>query len=126
MRYTPIRTMPVTPDDLARTLIRRASAQQEADDRARAACLDAVRSEIPRAQRELGFARAWLIGSLAWGGFGVRSDLDIAVEGAGADALLAIADRLSAATGREADVLGLETLPETFRARVLGEGIRVA
>lgn len=68
---------------------------------------------------------AWLIGSLAWGGFGERSDVDVVLEGA--------TDReatdLDVALARElrvpADVLRIEELGEPFAERVRREGVPI-
>ena len=117
--------MAVSPEELAGTLLRRASARRVTDETDRAACLSEVARAIPALRAELGFGRAWLIGSLAWGGFGVRSDIDVVVEGADVDAASTIAERLGEKTGRLIDVLLLETLPAGFRERVLGEGRHV-
>lgn len=117
--------MPVTPADLARTLVRRAAARRGGDRTERDACLQTVTQAIPALRRELGFGRVWLIGSLVWGNFGIRSDLDVVIEGASADAATTLADKLSEATARAVDVLVLETLPEPFRARILAEGQHV-
>ena len=118
--------MPVSPEELARTLLRRASARRSADDRDRAACLAEVARVVPSLRRELGFGRAWLIGSLAWGGFGTRSDVDVVIEGAKLDDAHVVSDKLGEATGRSVDVLLLETLPPAFQRRVLSEGRNVA
>lgn len=118
--------MSVAPTDLSRTLVRRASSKRGADEEERDRCRRALALALPAMLRELGFTRAWLIGSLAWGGFGVRSDIDVVVEGAGTDALNAIADAIGSATGRTIDVLAFETLPPSFRERVLSDGIHVA
>jgi len=118
--------MTVAPEDLARTMLRRASAQIEAAERDRADTVTAVTRELRRLRQQLGFRRAWLIGSLAWGGFGVRSDIDVVIEGASEQDLMTVADAVGSATGRVVDALAFESLPEDFAARVLGEGRRVA
>ena len=67
-----------------------------------------------------------MIGSLAWGGFGLRSDVDVVVEGASPEALRRVAEEIGRATGRAVDVLDLDGLHATFRERVLAEGRDVA
>ena len=114
------------PSDLARTLVRRASARRDADESDRESCRRELALALPVLRRELGFERAWLIGSLAWGGFGLRSDIDLVIEGAGTEAMSTIAERVSETTRRSVDVLALETLPPSFRERVLSDGIHVA
>jgi predicted nucleotidyltransferase len=72
---------------------------------------------------------AWLVGSLAWGGFGARSDVDLVVRGAALETLGAIAARAEEKLGPDAqgriDVLRLEDLPPSFRERVLSTGWRL-
>jgi predicted nucleotidyltransferase len=114
--------MSVSPADLAYTLLRRAAAQREADDQARANALDAVTNTLHALRSRLHFGRVWLIGSLAWGGFGLRSDIDVVVEGTTERVLFAIAEEVGRSSGRLVDGLALETLPESFAARVLAEG----
>jgi len=112
----------VSPKELAQTLLRRAAKRRVEDERAREECLRAVRGVVAPLRASLGFDRVWIIGSLAWGGFGVRSDVDVVIEGGGPEALLAAAEAIGAATGRGVDVLSLDQLPPAFRSRVLSEG----
>ena len=67
-------------------------------------------------------ARAWLIGSLAWGGFGERSDVDLVLAGATECEATLLEDAVSRASGVEVDVLQLDELPAPFRRRVELEG----
>lgn len=117
--------MSAAPQDLARTLLRRAAARRDANEAERDACLAAVMRATPVLRRELGLGRVWLIGTLAWGGFGVRSDIDVVVEHADTEAANALAERLGDLTGRAVDVLVLGSLPQTFQARVVSEGLHV-
>jgi predicted nucleotidyltransferase len=117
--------MAAAPQDLASTLLRRAAARRDASEREREACLAEVMRAIPVLRRELGLGRVWLIGTLAWGGFGVRSDVDVVVEHADTDAANALGERLGDLTGRAVDVLVLGALPQTFQARVVAEGLHV-
>jgi predicted nucleotidyltransferase len=114
--------MSVTPAELAATLLRRAAARRVADESDELRCRGEVLRLIPALRRELGFRRAWLIGTLAWGGFGVRSDIDVVLEGADAEVAHAVAERLGEATGREVDVLLLETVPTSFGERIVTDG----
>lgn len=68
---------------------------------------------------------AWLIGSLAWGGFGERSDVDVVVAGLSAADATRLEPLLVRVAGVPVDLLHLETLPESFRARVVSEGMVV-
>jgi predicted nucleotidyltransferase len=94
---------------------RLARVEREADVREQVAGI--VRSHLPTG------ARAWLIGSLAWGGFGERSDIDLVLEGVDAPTALRIEIAVTRAAQAEVDLLTLDALPEAFRQRVLSEGI---
>lgn len=117
--------MSVTPAELAATLLRRAAARrvEDADDEER--CRREVLTLLPALRRELGFRRAWLIGTLAWGGFGVRSDIDVVLEALDAEVAHVVAERLGHATGREVDVLVFDTLPPSFKDRIVKDGLDV-
>lgn len=113
--------MAVSVDQTVATLRARASARRAAQE-ARAALvrdrlLQLLRSHLPSG------TKAWLIGSLAWGGFGEHSDIDLVL--AAADASLA--SRLELLLTRELDVpvdlLRAEDLPASFRQRVEREGV---
>jgi predicted nucleotidyltransferase len=66
---------------------------------------------------------ARLIGSLAWGGFGEHSDIDLVLRGADSS----LASRLELQLTRElevpVEVLRIEELPASFRERVEREGV---
>jgi predicted nucleotidyltransferase len=70
-------------------------------------------------------ARAWLIGSLVWGGFAERSDVDLVLDGVDGPGATQIESVLANATGLPVDVLHLERLPDSFQRRVLEEGIAI-
>ena len=114
--------MSVTPAELAATLVRRAAARRVEDAGDEERCRREVLALLPSLRRELGFRRAWLIGTLAWGGFGVRSDVDVVLEAIDAEGAHAVAERIGHATGREVDVLVFETLPPSFQDRVVKDG----
>lgn len=118
--------MGTSPADLARTLRQRAAAAQRVDAAEAERCRACVAEVLRGLRRTHDFGRAWLIGSLAWGAFGVRSDVDIVLEGASAATLLELAERVGEKTDRVVDALALEALPSGFRARVLAEGALVA
>ena len=115
--------MPVTPQEAAATLrqrsvdARRAAERRAADLRDRAVAL--VRAQLPAG------GRAWLIGSLAWGGFGVRSDIDLALDHVDGQQATAIEIALCTALGIEVDLLMLDTLPPSFRERIEREGLAI-
>ncbi len=66
---------------------------------------------------------AWLIGSLAWGGVGDHSDVDLVLGGGDSG----LASRLELLLTRELDVpvevLRVEDLPAAFQERVEREGV---
>jgi predicted nucleotidyltransferase len=114
--------MGVGPDELARTLVQRHAAERR---RAKSRG-EALREELQGMVREEIAAgridRAWLVGSLAWGGFDLSSDVDVVVEGLAADDSTALWDRLCTALGTRVDLLRLEGLTSAFAHRVRSEG----
>jgi predicted nucleotidyltransferase len=111
----------VRPEQLALALVRRRERASDGDvlDAATVrARLDAVLLASP--SRPL---RAWLIGSLAWGGFGAGSDVDVVVEGLDVEATSRLAVHLVRQLPVMPQVLRLEELPPSFATRVLDEGI---
>lgn len=115
--------MPVTAREAAVTLRQRSAEAhkwaeiQAAEARARVVAV--VRGQLPPG------GRAWLIGSLAWGGFGARSDVDLVL--ADVDGLQATSIEVAAskAVGVEVDLLMLQHLPRSFRERVEREGMAI-
>ncbi|OGQ25599.1 MAG: hypothetical protein A2138_04260 [Deltaproteobacteria bacterium RBG_16_71_12] len=115
--------MTVTPQQLASTLrARQRRLREEHAARARElrGKLDVAIAALGRQGR---FTRAWLIGSLAAGTFGVDSDVDVVVEGSSPTDDDALGSALARALGVDVDVLRLEALPESFARRVLDEGV---
>lgn len=99
---------------------REARARREAVEReTRDRVLMTLREELP------GGATAWLIGSLAWGGFGERSDVDVVVAGVSSEQATRLERALLRSAGVPVDLLQLEALPERFRERVTADGVRV-
>ncbi len=114
--------MTPVPRDLARALVaRRRTARLRGEERA-ARLRERLRSVAPRLRREGGFESAWLVGSLAWGGFGERSDVDIVVRGADPSRLGALWVAFGDALETQVDLLRIEDLPDGFARRVLAEG----
>ena len=115
--------MPVTARQAAVTLRQRSAeahkrAQLQAAE-ARARVLAAVRGQLPPG------GRAWLIGSLAWGGFGTRSDIDLVLADVDDSQATAIEIAACKAIGVAVDLLKLQHLPLSFRERVEREGIAI-
>ncbi|MBC7794742.1 MAG: nucleotidyltransferase domain-containing protein [Clostridia bacterium] len=71
---------------------------------------------------------AWLIGSLAWGGYGNGSDVDVVVAGMCTSAVTHLWDELTRELASPVDLLRIEDLDPSFRERVLrhGEPLNVA
>jgi len=117
------RQMAVSVEESARNLRARAhrcrAERERRAARIRQAVVRQVRPLLPRG------ARAWLIGSIAWGGFGERSDIDLVLRGVGGSEATRIEDAVARATGLEVDVLDFEALPSAFQARVTSEGLSI-
>lgn len=113
----------VRPEDLAAMLI----ARHRAERQRHAARAGELRVTIERAIAAAlpAGAHAWLIGSLAWAGFGAHSDVDVVVAGLDAEAVTRLGASLLARAGIPVDLLRLEDLPDPFRRRVVAEGVRV-
>jgi predicted nucleotidyltransferase len=109
------------PKQVARRLEARARKVRATREQEAVRIADLVRREAARAL--VPGARAWLIGSLAWGGFGPHSDIDVVVEGLSSDRITKLEMRLSESTGRPIEILVLGELPAAFRGRIQGEGI---
>jgi predicted nucleotidyltransferase len=92
-----------------------ASAERAAAARER--LLAAVSAHLPT------HAEAWLIGSLAWGGFGEHSDVDVVVRNTSAVEATRLELALTRVVGVPVDLLRFEDLPAAFGARVEHEGI---
>lgn len=69
------------------------------------------------------YAKAWLIGSLAWGGFGAHSDIDVVVRGVAPADATRLELALTRAVSWPVELLRFEELPASFGARVEREGI---
>jgi len=117
--------MTVDPADLARELVRRRRVERDGNDRRAEKLRSAIAGEAAAIARDLGCGRAWLIGSLAWGNFGERSDVDIVFEGLALDRIGEAAARLGDRLRVGVDVLRFEDLPGGFRDRVLAEGVEL-
>ena len=115
--------MTVDPADLARELVRRRRVERDGNDRRAEMLRSVVADEAAVIIGDLGGRRAWLIGSLAWGNFGERSDVDVVFEGLALERIGEVAARLGDRLRVGVDVLRLEDLPRTFRDRVLAEGV---
>lgn len=78
-------------------------------------------AEVMASARKRGFCgRAWLFGSFAWGWPGVRSDIDLIIDGEGADE---IASQVWQKCNRPVHSLSLADAPSSLRERVLRKGL---
>lgn len=107
--------------DQALATLRAREAAAAAEQQARA---EALRQQLHRAVPVLRPepATAWLIGSLAWGGFGPSSDVDVVVRGVNSKDACRIEMELTAALDTEVEVLRFEELPLPFQRRIEAEG----
>lgn len=106
-----------------RLLVRREHARRDAEHAEEARIRDVVLAVL-RAHLRPG-ERAWLIGSLAWGGFGARSDVDLVVALVDERRAMELELRLTKSAGAPVDLLRLEHLPAAFRRRVQQQGLAV-
>jgi predicted nucleotidyltransferase len=115
--------MPVTAREAAVTLRQRsAEARKRAEFQAaeaRARVVAVVRGLLPPG------GRAWLIGSLAWGGFGAHSDVDLVLADVDGSRATAIEIAACKAVGVEVDLLMMQHLPRSFGERVEREGLAI-
>ena len=111
-----------TPESMARALMARAAKEQAA----LAATECALRARLPELARLLrqrfGATQVILFGSLAWGRFHQRSDVDLAVAGLAAADLGPATALLEAVAQRTVELFRFEDLPASFRARVVDGG----
>lgn len=113
--------MTVSVEQTVATLRARARRQREAQEAhakvVHDRLMESLRTQLPKG------TMAWLIGSLAWGGFGAHSDVDLVLRGADA----AFASRLEVALTRDlqvpVEVMRAEDLPGPFQERIEREGI---
>lgn len=113
--------MRADPKVAAQHLMRRAQERRRVREAHAAEALRTVRQEV--APRLAGDARAWVVGSLAWGGYGTHSDVDVVVHGVAPRDLTAIEAALAERLGAPVDILILDDLPTDFQARVEAEGV---
>jgi predicted nucleotidyltransferase len=115
--------MPTSPHDMVVTLQQRSARAREAAlkraGEVRAQVVELVRGQLPAG------ARAWLVGSLAWGGFGERSDVDLVLDGVSGPIATEIEIATTKATGLEVDLLPLRELSRSFQSRVQQEGLAI-
>lgn len=81
--------------------------------------METVRAHLPAS------GRVWLIGSLAWGAFGIRSDIDLVISGWTEDDETVLEWALIQTTDRAIDLLRLEDLPSPFQTRIIREGLAI-
>jgi predicted nucleotidyltransferase len=115
------------PDDLraafarvVRSQIRRQLAAEHAESEAlRARVLPLARRAVESARAAGSCRRVWLFGSYAWGQPGLRSDLDLMVEGDANE----VAYSVGRACGLEVHALRVEDASTVLRARCEAEGM---
>lgn len=117
--------MSVRPEELAATLCRRRAVRFAAEQQRARDIRLRLWAAMQEAQRDKLIEHAWLIGSLAHGSFGAGSDVDVVVQGLALPDLGVLYGKLVECLGTEVDLLRLEELPGSFRARVYQEGERI-
>ncbi len=117
--------MTVTPEQLAQVLVERRRQRRLVHEQHAAQCRERLPTLVVRLAREYHFTRAWLIGSLVVGTFGEHSDVDVVVEGLADDRIGAVWGALEDGLATPVDLLRIESLSDSFRARVLREGVLV-
>lgn len=115
--------MPVTPSEAAATLQRRYRERHLA----RVERAKLVHQRVKNVVRDLALskARIWLIGSLADGSFGERSDIDIVIDTVDDAQANRLFDQLERELALPIDLLLWRELDTTFQARVLRDGERL-
>lgn len=108
-----------------RSVIRARFERDVAEERARGdalhrAVVPRVEAAVAAARADGDCARAWLIGSFAWGSPVNGSDVDLVVEGCAEP--FRLASRVTAACGRDVHVIELEAAPKSLRERALLDG----
>jgi predicted nucleotidyltransferase len=115
--------MPTSPHDTVVTLQQRSARAREAAlkraGEVRAQVVALVRGQLPAG------ARAWLVGSLAWGGFGEHSDVDLVLDGVSGPLATAIEIAVTKVAGVEVDLLAWYALSPSFQSRVQQEGLAI-
>jgi len=114
--------MLVTPLALAQTLLHRHRRDAEVFFRR----AEALRTQVRELAGQVSTDGAWIIGSLASGSFGERSDVDVVVRGLTTEEIAHLWQTWTKALGEPLDLLRFEELPADFQRRVLAEGLRVA
>lgn len=114
--------MPFRAGALAESLIRRKTTERLLVAERSALLRAELPSALAAVRGRLPFGRVWLFGSLAWGGFGVRSDLDLAVEGLAEDAVIALSSELTRRLGVAVDLHRTEAIAAGLRDRIYSAG----
>lgn len=118
--------MAVSPKRAAQALVARAAQEQAELERRRGEILSRVPSIVRILRERFGAARAVLFGSLVWGGFHDRSDVDLAVEGLAAERVGEAMAEASERAGCVVEIFRLEDLSRSFRERILSAGEPIA
>lgn len=111
---------------LTEALIRRARERREGWQRRAEALRGELGPSLARLRGQGVVRRCWLIGSLAWGGYGAHSDVDLVLEGCPRERWAAVWQALSTELGTRLDLLRVEDLPADFAGRVRQEGIELS
>ncbi|MBM4321058.1 MAG: nucleotidyltransferase domain-containing protein [Deltaproteobacteria bacterium] len=109
----------------AELLLLRAEAEAAEREARRAKLLQLVPEVVEQLRARFGVRRAWLFGSLAWGGWHAGSDVDLALDGLAADDLGEASAQAAAQLGHPVEVFRIESLPTSFVERIRREGTEI-
>jgi predicted nucleotidyltransferase len=118
--------MTIDPARAAATLLQRERRRHAAVEARRAGLRARLPALVTTLSEEYGARRIVLFGSLAWGGFHAGSDVDVAVEGIAAERMPDAAATACETMDATVELFRLETLPASFRQRILDQGEALA
>lgn len=114
--------MTITPAQAAEALVARARQRHAAVEARRAALRAALPALAAKLRATYGARQILVFGSLAWGGFHTRSDVDVAVEGLSAEQLADATTDACEIMGATVELFRLDALPDAFRRRIVADG----
>ncbi len=112
----------ITPQQAAEALVARATQRHAAVEARRLVIRGKLSALADMLRTRYGAQRVMVFGSLAWGGFHAQSDVDVAVEGIASERLWQATTDANEGMPATVELFALESLPQSFRQRVLAEG----
>lgn len=120
-----VSTVGQTRAQLAQAWKKRALLREASLNRHRERLIHSVRMLMPQIKEVPGLKRLWLLGSVAWGGFHERSDIDVAVEGVGERDYWSLIGIIERAVDVPVQVIRVEEIDSGFRTRIVNEGLEL-